>query len=194
MVDARKPWSVSILHVLDPEDIEDFLAIYREAFDAVVLTSPCRQSLNDAEFREEMVDESVLKLVLWGPDGRPAAMAFAGTDISKLTWLEPRYFEAKFPDAYRASRIYYIGALLVRPDLHGPYVVTILSYLADYAGARQGVVAFDCSEYRTAAGMPDLIQRIADRRVVADLEKLETQHYWAYVVHGPKPGVVSTCE
>jgi hypothetical protein len=80
------------------ELVEEFLAVYRAAFAPLETRAAARQSFDDDEFRDEMVDTRVLKFVAYDADGEACAMAFMATDLHAVPWISVPYFAHKFPD------------------------------------------------------------------------------------------------
>ena len=58
--------------VIAEDEIDVFLSLYREAFRIMEELSPLRQSMTDEEFRDEMLNPAVIKLVGWDTSGSPA--------------------------------------------------------------------------------------------------------------------------
>jgi ribosomal protein S18 acetylase RimI-like enzyme len=166
--------------------VDDFLQIYRDAFAPLEIRSPARQSLSDEEFRHEMADPSVLKFV--AIDGRDeiVGMSIVATDLSTVPWISVPYFEHRYPEHVAEGRIYYFGALLVRPELQGgPWAKFLLDHLFGFLADRRAVGAFDCCGFNVdVVGLPDLIERAGHRVTRFQLEHLDRQDYFAVVVEG----------
>lgn len=182
---------VTQLTKLEPEVVKRYWEIYQGAFAPMAELSPCRQSLSEDEFVEEMEDESVIKFVLWG-DGEDSqvvtALCFIATDLAKVAWISPAYYAKHFPEQAARGAIYYFQALLVNPEYQGGrWVKDLLKELVLFTGRNRAVAAFDCCQFNVNAGFPDLIAVIADQfSVVETLDLKEPQHYYAYVTHGVK--------
>src|SRR5687768_15397702 len=99
-----------------PELVEDFLAVYRAAFAPLEKLAPARQAYDDDEFRHEMADEHVMKLIAWDNSGVACGMAFIATDLSVVPWISVPYYAHRFPEHYARGAVFYIGAMLVRPE------------------------------------------------------------------------------
>ena len=184
----RKPRGrVDILHDVPADVAQDFLVIYRAAFDPLKTKSPARQWLTDEEFLHEMSDPSVLKFVARAQDGGEiVAMSLMATDLSTVPWISEPYFAAKYPDHFAAGNIFYIGALLVRPERQGgPWAKYLLDHMFHFFGERLGVGCFDCCLFNVdVVGLPDLIARAAHPMIDVDWEILDRQTYYAGVCTG----------
>ena len=178
----RKPRGrVDILHDVPPDVAEEFLVIYRDAFEPLKAKSPARQWLSDEEFRHEMSDASVLKFVARAQDGEIVAMALMSTDLGTVPWISEPYFAAKYPEHYAAGNIFYIGAMLVRPDRQGgPWAKYLLDHMFHFFGERCAVGSFDCCQFNVdTVALPDLIARAAHPMIEVNWEILDRQTYYA---------------
>ena len=183
----RKPRGrVDILHDVPRDVAEDFLAIYRAAFDPLKIKSPARQWLTDDEFLHEMTDPSVLKFVARSQDGEIVAMSLMSTDLNTVPWISVPYFEAKYPQHYAEGKVFYIGVLLVRPERQGgPWAKYLLDHMFNFFGEHRGVGCFDCCLFNVdVVGLPDLIARAAHPMIDVDWEILDRQTYYAGVCTG----------
>ena len=179
---------IEILEVVEPEVVEDFLAIYRTAFAPLKTLAPARQWLTDDEFRHEMRDPSVLKFVARANDDEIVALTMLATDLATVPWISEEYFAARFPDHYRRNAIFYIGTMLVRPERQGgPWATYLIEHLYHYVGERRGVGCFDCCGFNAdVVNLPDLGTRAGHRVARMDLQLLDRQEYWGVVVEGLK--------
>jgi len=180
---------VEILHEVSPAVAEEFLVIYRAAFDPLKSKSPARQWLTDEEFLHEMADPSVLKFVARANESDDiVALACMSTDLSTVPWISEPYFEEQYPDHYARSAIFYFGAMLVRPERQGgPWAKYLLDHIFYYVAERRGIGAFDCCGFNVeTVALPDLIVRASHRLIHLDLQTLDRQTYYAGVVEGFK--------
>ena len=189
-VEPPKPKGrVEILGAVDESLTEDFLVIYRAAFEPLMRKAPARQWLTDDEFRHEMTDPSVLKFVAKAEDGEEVvALACMSTDLSKVPWISEPYYADRYPDHYARGAIFYFGAMLVRPERQGgPWAKYLLDHIFHYVAQRRGIGAFDCCGFNVdTVALPDLIVRASHRKIHLDLQVLDQQTYYAGVVDGFK--------
>jgi hypothetical protein len=184
----RPKGRVDIVTSVSAEVTEEFLSLYRVAFDPIALLSPARQSLTDDEFRREMADPSVLKFVARDPNEAIIALACMATDLKTVPWISEPYFANRFPEHHARGAIFYFGAMLVRSDRQGgPWATYLLEHIAYYLAERDGIGCFDsCGFYVDTVGMPELVSRATHRLVRLDLQLLDRQEYYAGVVEGFK--------
>jgi hypothetical protein len=177
---------VERLTEITPEEIERFLAAYRAAFTPLETLAPARQSLTDAEFREEMTDPRVLKFVGRDESGEAVALSFMALDLSIVPWVSVPYYAHRFPEHHARGAVYYVGALLVRPDRQGgPWVKFVVEDVLRYVAEHRGIVAFDCCGFNAeVVRLPDTIARAAHRVAYAETFELDAQRYYAYDLAG----------
>lgn len=165
-----------------------FWEIYEVAFAPLHTASPCRQFLLRDEFIAEMSDERVLKFVLWDNDGNAVAMALVATYLEAVPWISPEYYAARFPREFADRRIYYFGALLVEPGSRGlKYSEILLAELENFVFTTRGIACFDCMDSNDTF-LPALIRDTGEKQGAFEVQKLDRQHYYAYLAEGFKPG------
>ena len=174
--------------VLPADMAEDFLKLYRAAFEPMETRAAARQSLTDDEFLEEMTDTRVFKWVAWDDFGTPCAMAFMALDLSIVPWISVPYYRAKFPEHYERGAIYYFGSLLVHPDFQGTSAAPeLIAAVIRKIGADNAIAAFDCCGFNVDKGFPEMIRRVGERVLVSlDAQEIDRQHYYAYDMRGVK--------
>jgi GNAT superfamily N-acetyltransferase len=179
---------VDILDVVPIDVAEDFLELYRAAFEPLVTRSPARQWLTDEEFRHDMSDPSVLKFVGRSIQDEIVALAFMSTDLSTVPWISEPYFAHRYPEHYARGHVFYFGAMLVRPDRQGgPWAKYLLDHLFHYVAERRGIGCFDCCSFNVdTVALPELISRAGMRIARFDMELLDQQAYYATIVDGFK--------
>lgn len=170
------------------EEIEVFRQIYRDSFEPLEELSPLRQSMTDDEFREEMRHESVIKLVAWDDAGNPAAILCMTNDISRIPWLNPRFYAKRFPEHFSACRIFYFGSLLVHPERRGQHFLgEILAAAVHIVAAVKGIAAYDCCRYNVEESqLPDIISAVGEEICFFERELVDYQNFYAYISSGLK--------
>ncbi len=177
---------VTIETVIDESTTEQFLELYRAAFDPLEGLAAGRQALTDDEFREEMRLETVLKFIGWDRRGRPVAMVVIATDLDVVPWVSPRFWRERYPEQAARNAIYYFGALLVSPTVRGgPWAHRMLSETVKFTARNHAVAAFDCCAFNVdTVQLPKMIAAVAESLSFVDTEKVDEQVYYAYVTHG----------
>lgn len=171
-----------------PADLtEQFLAVYRAAFAPIELKAAARQSLTDDEFREEMVDPRVRKFVAFDANGEAGALSIVTTDLSIVPWISVPYYANRFPDHHARGAIYYVSAVVVRPDRQGgPWSKVVLEELYRFVAENRAVMAFDCCGYNVdVVKLVETTARSAHRIAhVIEATELDQQRYYAFDLAG----------
>jgi hypothetical protein len=164
------------------EIAEQFVQLYRDAFAPLETRAPARQWLTDDEFRQDMVDPSVLKFVARDRSGEVVAMATMATDLANVPWISQPYFKARFPEHFEAGNLYYFGALLVRVDKQGgPWATFLMQDIFKLLEERRAVAAFDCCGFNVdVVKLPGLLTRASRNVAEFALEELDVQRYYAF--------------
>lgn len=178
--------SISVETVLDDDTVERFLDIYRASFAPLVTLAAARQSFTDDEFRHEMADESVLKVLGRDRTGRAVALGTIATDLDTVPWISPEFWRQRFPEHASRNAILYVGALLVAPDARGSvWSYRVLREITNIVTAAGGIAAFDCCAYNVEeVKLPELISAVSNEISPVDTIRVDTQHYYAFVTNG----------
>lgn len=166
--------------------VEDFLAVYRAAFAPLATRAAARQSLTDDEFREEMRDPRVTKLVAFDERDEAGSMAIVATDLSVVPWISVPYYAQRFPEQYARGAVYYVNAAVVRPDRQGgPWAKVVLDDLYRFVAENRAVMAFDsCGFNVDVIKLVESTARAAHRIAHVDITELDRQHYYAFDMAG----------
>jgi GNAT superfamily N-acetyltransferase len=194
---------ITVERIVDDATCELFLGVYKKAFAPMATRAVARQALTDAEFREEVRSESVLKVMGWDDEGEPAAMGLVATDLSLVPWISPAFFAARFPEYYERGAVYYFGALLVRPDAQGKgWAEAIVREVLAIMLRNRAICAGDYCRFNVEmAKVPAMVARTTGEIVPMRIDEIDTQHYFAYVpefepaeidLREPAAGVPST--
>lgn len=170
-----------------PEDLaEEFLAVYSAGFAPLQLRSPARQALTDDEFRAEMRDPLVTKFVAFDETGNAGSMAIIATDLSIVPWISVPYYAHHFPEHYARGAIYYVNAVVVRPDRQGgPWSKVVLEEMYRFVAEHRALMAFDCCGYNVdVVKLVETTARAAHRIAHVETAELDQQRYYAFDMAG----------
>lgn len=169
-----------------PEQTEEFLRLYRAAFAPLEVRAAARQSLTDEEFREEMADPGVMKFVAYDSAGDTGAFSMVATDLSVVPWISVPYYAHRFPEHHARGAIYYVGAVVVRPDLQGgPWSKAVLEEMYRFVAENRAVMAFDCCAYNVEVlKLVETTARSAHRLAYLETQELDQQRYYAFDMAG----------
>lgn len=157
-------------------------ALYARSYVRTARETPTHEMLDREEFRDQLASAVNRLWVVW-EDAMPVAMALVSTDVRSTRWLSETYFEAQFPERYRAGEVHYIVWVTVDPSYTDARAATLLARHALATEARDGaLLVFDTPEVnhgRSTDGAAELLLRLS--RLVGDAEllPLTVQRYWA---------------
>lgn len=69
--------------------------LYAEAAAGMEMKTPFKQIIERAEFEDALLEASFTKFVL-DDENTPVGIALVATDVSKVLWLSPSYFEHQY--------------------------------------------------------------------------------------------------
>lgn len=170
-----------------PADLaEQFLAVYRAGFAPLDVRSAARQSLTDDEFRAEMSDETVVKFVAFDESGEAGSMAIIATDLNVVPWISVPYYAHRYPEPYSRGAVYYVNAVVVRPDRQGgPWSKVVLEAMYRFVAENRAVMAFDCCGYNVdTVKLVETTTRAVHRIAVVETAELDQQRYYAFDMTG----------
>jgi len=175
--------------LLSDDVAEEFCKLYRTAFEPLDVLAAARQSLTDEEFLEELAHPSVFKWLVYDDFDRPCALSFMTNDLTTVPWVSIPFYKARFPDHFERKAIYYFGGLLVHPEYQGSSVVKdLLVQVMLKVGADDAICAFDCCGFNVdVKRFPKLVGDFAELvNEFVDLQEVDVQRYYAYVMKGNK--------
>lgn len=179
--------TVSIHREIAPETLGRLVAMYELGFQPIEGLSAVDQAFTSEEVDRYLRDSRVLKFIgKCGPD--PVALAMVTNDLSSVKWINPQYYEVRYPEHARRSAIYYYLCLVVHPrHQHGPWVTAITEAISMRVGAEMAVMAFDCCQYNVeTVGVPSFAKAVTERFVDLEFTELDTQKYYAIEVTAMK--------
>jgi hypothetical protein len=176
---------VRLAHV--PDDLAaQFLDVYQAAFAPLATRSAARQALTDEEFLDEMRDARVTKFVAFDGNGEAGSMAIVATDLSLVPWISVPYYAHHFPEHYARGAIYYVNAVVVRPDRQGgPWSKVVLEELYRFVAENRALMAFDCCGYNVdVVKLVETTTRASHRIAHVEAAELDQQRYYAFDMAG----------
>ena len=176
---------IDTLLAVDAAITTQFLELYRAAFAPLDALAPARQGLTDDEFRDQMIDDSVLKVVGYTTADAPVSLTFMSSNLATVPWISPTYFQHRFPDHIRRNAVFYFGGMLVTAsERGGPWAALVIEEAFRHVTRAGGVAVFDCCAHNVDRRFPEMVARIVRRICVLETEELEPQHYFAYTTKG----------
>lgn len=174
---------IESFRVLDGPRREEAWRLYSEAFDELRVVAVQRHVFYRSEFDEIMDDPRVEKLIAVDADGVMRGVSTATNDLTAMPLISPDYFAARWPAAYAAHRVFYIGFVAVHPFAHGTGVfLQLVHEMVDRLSHRGGIVAMDmCTRNADVLRLADAVDRIVRSSVPeARHLRLDAQSYHAF--------------
>ena len=173
---------ITIHRRVDDEICLQFIPIYREAFAPLETLSVARQTFDDEDLLQEMTDQSAMKFIGWDEHGEPCALLIVATDLTRVRWINSAYFEARWPDQFRARKIYYHGVLLVRVSHQRGLWAEALIEASIRRVLLDGALAVGdfCRFNVEVVGIPQMIGRITQRFAESEPVEIDRQHYFTF--------------
>jgi hypothetical protein len=177
--------------IRDGELIGRLWALYARSYARTARETPTHEMLDREEFREQLGSAVNRLWVVW-EDAMPVAMALVSTDVRSTRWLSESFFEARYPERYRAGEVHYIVWVTVDPGHSDATAVTLLARHALATEAKDGaLLVFDTPEInhgRRTDGAAELLLRLSRLVGEAELVPLTVQRYWALDFAPSRPG------
>lgn len=175
---------VTLERLVSEKVIDDFLPIYRASFAHLAERSAAKQVLDDEEFRQLLASSSTVKFCGWRGD-RLVALALMTHDLALVPWVSIPFFWKQYPTEMAEGQIGYFLTLLVEePERGGPWMTLLLEALSLYSVSRGVVMIFDCCRYNIEEiDVPGMIRTLGERYVDVETERIDIQHYYAYLAH-----------
>ncbi len=136
--------------------------VYRESFrKAAVASVQDQMCYTEASLAAALADEDYMKFVAY--DGEEAVgLGLVTDDMEKasVTYVNPRFLAAAFPEEYAAKSLYYFTAIAVLPEHQGGglFMGMMAAEMTAYIDARGGTVLFDHS-LETSPKLPQALER-----------------------------------
>lgn len=160
----------------DAEFEEELWKLYEAGFTRVLHLSPCRQSFNRGEFFQMLHDEGVYKIIALA-GCVVVGLGMKTHDLTKITWLNPMFFQQRFPEEYKLG-IGYMLTVVADWEKAELLVGTLIVKEAIRTVPKGSLCCFDFSS-NINPSMPILVRR-AGKGMVCDEELLDTQKYYCY--------------
>lgn len=139
---------VTVEEVLDDAEIETWWPVYEAAFSPLSTRAAARHLLTTDEFREEMADERILKLLARDQHGRAVAMTTVATDLQAVPWISPAFYEERFVGAVERRALWYVGYTLAHPAARRTSAfIDMLDVLIEMLRDGKVTVGYDVSRF-----------------------------------------------
>lgn len=169
---------VSVEYVLSAEELAELYPIYAEAWGKLLIHAAARHVLTEDEFREEMLDARIEKIIVRDDDGAFAGLTTLTNDMAAIPWVNPQHYAFRYPDAAGRNALFYLGYMFIdQAHRHRNLIKLMASAIDERLSGVGGVVGFDICSFNIEHGlgrrMTSLL-RASDR-----IDSLDTQTYYA---------------
>lgn len=175
-----------MMPVLPPATIDDLYPRYADAWQVVLLEASARHLLTLEEFREEMLDPRLEKHVVIDQEGRVVAMTTMTTDLDAIPWINPSFYQHRFPEEHADQTLYYLGYTFV--DLEHRRT-RAFALMAETVNTRlrqaRGVIGFDICGFNMRRGVGRRLERLFSGS--SDIITEDTQTYFVADYRTPRP-------
>ncbi|NKY51853.1 hypothetical protein [Nocardia vermiculata] len=181
--EGRSPWpgvDITIEPAIADTEIEIFQSLYEQAFAPLRTRAIARQVLHRNEFRDEMSDTRVDKIVARA-DGAPIGLTTLTRHLDTVPWISPEYFTTRFPQHAARNAIYYAGFTLVTPSArHGVAFHAMISTVVQILAADRAVVGWDiCSYNNSQFSFADALRNAVGEEANIEVAVEDSQTYYA---------------
>lgn len=166
-----------MMPILPLDTIEDLYPRYAAVWDQLVLKAAARHRLSLEEFRQQMLDPRLEKHVVLDDDNRVVAMTTITADLDAIPWINPTFYQQRFPNECANGTMYYLGYTFVDVEHRRTraYVLMADSVNARLAAVQAAVIGFDMCEFATDHGIGRRLQQQFARR--CEVVRQDTQNY-----------------
>ncbi|WP_227983695.1 hypothetical protein [Nocardia spumae] len=173
--------AVTVETAIPDAEIELFHTLYEQAFGPLRARAAARQVLHRNEFRAEMTDTRVDKIVARSRTGAPIGLTTLTRHLDTVPWISPEYFATRFPQHAERGAIYYAGFTLVTPTArHGVAFHAMISTVVQILAAAGGVVGWDiCSYNNSQFSFADALRSAVGEEANVDVAVEDSQTYYA---------------
>ncbi len=173
---------ITIERVLTGDVARTLLATHQEVFAHLSTLAAERQALPAPMFLALLERADVLEFVGWADDGEPASLMIVTTNLSLVDWIEPAFFQARYPDHAQRDAIYYVLTLqIASAHQDGPLIEAMIESFSLYLGLKKGVLAFDSCQWDIDnLAIPQFVERLARRHVEGNSSEVDAQRFYCY--------------
>ena len=168
---------ITIEKALDTDKIDRFYDFYSAAFRPLKTLAAARHTLTPEEFAGEMRDERIAKYIAWDADA-PVGLTTATSDLSSVPWIEPVFYQVRYPEHAAQGTMFYLGYILVDPDANTFRAFKAMTdTLFQHVAGMGGVIGFDVSAYNSTQAAGHFVDKLPEA-FGARLKVVDSQRYY----------------
>ncbi len=177
---SGQPVRVTVEKTIDGSAVDEFYALYEEAFGPLRTRAAARQVLHEHEFREEMIDPRIRKYVAWSADGAPIGLTTVTADLTAVPWISPEFYYARFAEYAERGVLYYVGFTLVKPveQRLGAFTAMLRTYVSEVRDDG-GMMVWDICAANHGDDYAMSVKQILETVVSIQIDRIDAQIYYA---------------
>jgi hypothetical protein len=163
-------------------DLEAMWEVYQKTFGGMREKIATKTVYTYDEFLNEVLDEAVYKLLVHNDENVVVAYLTLTRNLDKVSWIEPKFYEARYPELCAAGRLWFIMciAALPRTDSIRPYSIILVSKVFEYLHDEMDMVCFDAFDHSVQKNSwPELIGKITSKILPIRVEEIYNHRYYS---------------
>jgi len=143
---------VTVAREVSEPDKEQLWGMIETGFAALNSRSHEKQSMAFEEFLEDMASPTVFKYIAYNDEERPIGLMTVHTELDDITWSDREMLEKQQEAVDPTALSYYVGTLVVTPDMRGTETATRLLQSAirhfrdvNNESGKNSLAFFDCA-------------------------------------------------
>lgn len=151
----------TMMQVLPLHTIEDLYPRYAEAWELLVREASARHLLTQDEFTEQMLDDRLEKHVVVDAEDRVVAMTTLTTDLDAIDWVNPTFYQNRFPEQHADDTLFYLGYTFVDVDHRCSDALRLMAEAVNNRLTQAcGVIGFDVCAFGMERGIGRRLERM----------------------------------
>ena len=158
-----------MMPILPLDTIDDLYPRYAAAWESLLPKAAARHRLSAEEFRHEMLDPRLEKYVVLDTDDRVVAMTTMTTDLDAIPWINPDFYQQRYPDECANGTMFYLGYSFVDIEHRRTRAFAMMTEAVDErVSSVHGVIGLDMCGFAMEHGIGRRLQRLfpSSREVV----------------------------
>lgn len=160
-------------------------AVYRSAMEPTKAAAAQRHMLTSAEFDALDWNERITKIVAFDERHQVTGLAMMTHHLDAYDWIEPAYFELRYPEAYKRDAIHYVLFVVAATDAPRETFAHLVREIVKPIRATGGVGALDWSQARVDRGLASAARLIIGRDAPLAREDVDAQYFHTYIFDWP---------
>jgi hypothetical protein len=153
--------------------------VYRNAMEPTRADAVQRHMLTREEFDAVCWNTNLTKVVARESDGSIVGLSVYTNQLDAYDWIEPAYFEKRWPEQYKANAVFYIIFVVTNGSAPGTFEA-LVSTMGKAIAAAEGIGALDWSSARIERGLDRAARAIISKHMPLSDETVDRQQFHTY--------------